>query len=118
MNYYQPSELRDANGGHAGKWHYTVTNDKVTFPAGYCADGCAGHDTPEGAREHFKEYLLDNARFDGKLSNQQRKCEICGVYTERLGQVPSMMVHHSLCDEHCNREGLAQVLHVGDFATS
>mgnify|MGYP001563722148 CR=1 FL=1 len=36
MNYYQALELqRDGKG--CGLWHYTVTNDDMTRPVGYCS---------------------------------------------------------------------------------
>lgn len=117
MNYYQPRELLK-DGKPTGLWHYTCRNDDRVWPVGYCAQDCPGHATPEEAREHYRQYLLDNARYDGYLRDEQRKCEICGAWTQRYAEGPHIFMH-VLCDEHCNREGLSQVIGtMGDIISS
>lgn len=105
MNYYQPSQKIDT-----GKWHFTRTNDGYTIPVGYCADDCDGHDTPDEARAHYRDYELDNARFDGHTVGSRHQCAICGEWTDRFASLgPGLMATFTLCDEHCNREELAKV---------
>lgn len=117
MNYYQPRELKDKEGKALGLWHYTCMNDGKVWPVGYCAQGCPGHADKEGAYQHQKEYLLDTARFDGAFVDAQRPCEICKAWTSKFAD-DSSGGKHILCDEHRNREGLAQILEVGDVISS
>lgn len=111
MNYYDAREKADAKGNPSGRWHYTAQNDNRVFPVGYCAQGCPGHATPEEAREHYRLYLLDNAKYDGKIQGEQRKCEVCGLWVQTYASIPLNMEMHFLCDEHCNRETLDTVMH-------
>ena len=119
MNYYDARELAGVDGQSSGLFHYTAQNDDRIFPVGYCAQGCAGHATPEEAREHYRLYLLDNARYDGELLSEKRKCETCGEWTQTYASIPLNMETHILCDEHCNRETLDTVMHrVGQIISS
>lgn len=116
MNYYQPREIVE-DGQPTGKWKYTMFNKREgTFAVGYCAD-CSGHDTKEGAYQHYKDYLLDKARFDNQQEDQMNRCQICQAFTQRLASVPNHRLF-VLCEAHCNREGLSQVLVVGDQISS
>jgi hypothetical protein len=112
MNYYDAREMRNTQGDPGGLWHYTLQNDDRIYPVGYCAQGCAGHATPEEAREHYRLYLLDNARYDdGVMIDEMRKCEVCGEWTMFYAHIPLNMERHILCDEHRNRETLDRVMH-------
>lgn len=113
MNYRQARELKDEDGKGRGLWHYTNMNDSRIWPEGYCADGCPGHPTPEGAEEHYREYLLATADFQGRIANAQRKCVHpgCDAWTQRNAQVgPGRLETYMLCDLHCNRNGLEKVM--------
>lgn len=83
------------------------------------ADPCPGHATPEEACEHQKEYFLDHAQYDHIMADEQRKCEVCGAWTQRVvtwghGQMSSA----TLCDAHANREELAKIIRVGECMSS
>lgn len=119
MNYYQPRELKGSDGKGNGLFHYTVRNDNRIFAVGYCAEGCDGHPTEEAARRHYTEYLLDNRlQLDLQLTGQQRRCEVCGEWTQGLARVD----HSSswpLCDQHRTREAVAVLFGtVGDMISS
>lgn len=119
MNYYQPRELKDKDGNPSGIWHYTCMNDGRIWAVGYCAQGCPGHDTKDGAYEHQRQYELDNARYNGKLGNEhhreERKCEICGEWTDGYASVGmGGMERYILCDQHRNRESLDTLVEAGD----
>lgn len=118
MNYYTTCELADKEGKPSGLHHYTVTNDNRTRPAGYCADGCPGHPTPEEAREHYKQYLLDHRlRLDGKNGDTQHKCKVCGEWTQGVAFLDE--TPFALCDEHRTREKVSELYgDVGDVASS
>ena len=80
---------------------------------------CPGHDTAEGAQEHYKEYLLDTAYYEQGIAHQQFECEVCGAWTSKCAQVgPGAMETHMLCDEHRNREHLTPLVSVGSSASS
>lgn len=119
MNYYQPREMQDKNGQGTGLWHYTVKNDNRIWAIGNCADNCPGHADKEGAYEHYRQYLIDKARFHAPtVANPTlHKCEICGEWTDKIAII-DQTVHHFLCDTHCNRESLEQVVKVGDAISS
>ena len=111
MNYYDAREKADVDGNPSGLWHFTIQNDNHIFPVGYCAQGCSGHATPEEAREHYRLYLLDSARYDGVTMDEMRKCEVCGDWTLFYAHIPQSMERHTLCDAHRNRETLDTVMH-------
>lgn len=125
MNYRTVTELADKDGKPTGLWHYTITNDGHTSPDGYC-QGCPGHATKEEAYEHYRQYLLDTASFEGRLvqsstSRTEHKCEAadCANWTDRMALVgPGRMEMHFLCDEHRNREHLDPLVVAGDSASS
>ena len=109
MNYYDARERKGADGKGTGKWHYTCENDGRIYPVGYCAQGCEGHDTPEEACEHYRQYLLnERTRYDGQLHGEQRECAVCGAWTQGVVYVDGW---HSyvLCDEHRNREEMERL---------
>lgn len=111
MNYYDAREMSDAQGKSSGLFHYTAQNDDRIFPVGYCAQGCVGHATPDEAREHYRIYLLDSAKYDGMLQGEQRQCEVCGLWIQTYAHIPLNMEAHFLCNEHLNRETLDTVMH-------
>jgi len=131
MNYYAAREI--IRGGHGiGLYHYTVENGGGIFPVGYCSsyrtcptcngqamagmpcgacergaikvDPCPGHPTKEEAEEHYRQYELDGASFDGMDESAQHKCAICQVWTQRYATFSSKPYY--LCDEHRNRAAL------------
>lgn len=119
----------------AGKWRYTCENDGRIWTSGACSrfqtctacDGhsaistdpcstcngrgftdvgeCPGHDTPDEAYIHQTDWLLSRTRFDQSLANEQRRCQVCGEWTQGLASVD----HYSfvLCDGHRTREHVA-----------
>jgi hypothetical protein len=138
MNYYAAREI-EREGRPTGLYHYTVENSGGIHPVGYCSsyrtcpacnghalmgmpcvqcdrsvikvEPCPGHPTKEEAEEHYRQYELDRATFDGRHEDQQNRCAVCGVWTQRYATF-RMHVYH-LCDVHCNREAL-DVLTRGD----
>lgn len=104
MNYYEARQIKTPDGQPSGLWHYTQMNDGRIWPTGYCAEGCPGHPTPEEAQEHQRQYLLDHARYDRRMSNQMRRCRACDAYTDRYVEVNGEP--YVLCDAHHNRESL------------
>jgi len=111
MNYHQARQIDPkADRPDAGKWRYTNMNDGRVWPEGYCAQGCPGHDTPEEAEAHQREYELDHARFEG-LSEPWGDCEVPGCTSGRTPHFarvgPGIPTHVQLCAEHLNRDGLA-----------
>ncbi len=100
---------------------------------------CPGHDTAEGACEHYKEYLLADARYQLETpearakSNQLHRCEAvlegnprdlyddkkrhtvkrCGEFTCGYASHGSYS-HTILCPVHCNREFFAPLVTVGE----
>lgn len=110
MSEYAPVELIDqATGKRRELWVFSRSDPSNSVPIGYCAEDCPGHPTANGAREHFKQYLLDKyAQYDRRLTEQQRPCEICGVLTDRFAEMPSKIA--DLCDNHCNRENFEHLI--------
>jgi hypothetical protein len=99
------------NGPDAGKWYIVVVEGKtVARRAGYCAAGCAGHDTREEALAHQLQYQLERET-DLWLDRRAptARCEICGEATTlraRLGRKTKLFV---LCTRHQSTSSL-QVL--------
>lgn len=71
---------------------------------------CPGHDTPEGAEEHQRQYMLDRrTRYDRHTPNQQHKCRVCGAWTQGFATVGESRMY-ILCDEHRNREEVEKLM--------
>lgn len=93
---------RCEEGPDAGRWYTVVAEPKgVVRRTGYCAAGCAGHDTAEEALAHHLQYQLDRET-DFWLDRRSawRDCEICGEKTTlraRLGRDSALFV---LCTRH------------------
>ena len=92
MPYSEPLQMPN------GKWHFTTTRDGSTVAVGGCADGCPGHDTADGAREHYRDYIVARARF-GVEMREQLKCRVCGERTYlAVTAIPRQLV--PLCGDH------------------
>lgn len=76
------------------------------------------HASPEEACECYRQFMLDTqANYDHKLTDEQRKCQVCGEWTSSLASVGGV-VFVALCDAHRNRENLAKWLTVGSSVES
>lgn len=76
-----------------------------------------GHASAEEAEACYKEYMLDRRLTFGTLEDTQRRCLICGEWTQRYAQVGGFGVYE-LCDLHCTRESMAVLYNVGVSAES
>ena len=88
-------------GNDAGKWYAVVSEHKGVRRAGYCASGCSGHDSSQGALAHYLQFQLDRES-DLWLDRREpaRACEICGAHTTlraRLGHHTKLV---ALCTQH------------------
>jgi len=118
VNYYQPRELTDADDKPTGRWHYTCKNDGRVWPVGNCATDCPGHDSPEGAREHQRQYEITRVRF-GIEWGDYNPCQVCGTLTNGgatwgIGRLS----HARLCPEHQTHEHVDPLVIVGDVISS
>lgn len=114
MNYYEARRVDpDANRPDAGKWRYTCMNDGRIWPIGYCAQDCPGHDDPEGAEQHQREFDLEEALRRGPSHSEPWSfCKFpgCGRRTPSFFEVgPGMGRPIYLCEQHQGREGLATI---------
>ena len=123
MNHYLAREIHGPDGEGTGLYRYTSSNRRTgTFAVGYCRDGCPGHDSPEGAYAHQKEYLLDcRLRFnDGpEKPDTLHRCAVegCEEMTAGTAYVGAMQFWH-LCAEHRTREVVAGLVLVGESWSS
>ena len=109
VRIYEPLEIRE--GPNRGKFHFTVrSDDERWMHAHFCCHNCPGHETIEGAKEHFRQYCLDGADFE-LVADSQLKCKTCGKWTRRRAVVRQGVLSQEfpLCAEHCNRENLEKV---------
>lgn len=117
MNYDQPRQVK---GGRAdGKFHYTRMREGHVYPIGPCRDNdCPGHDTPDGACEHYKIGLIAKAKFIpmGDDEYPKYKCEVAGCCEEAkwIARIPDWARQYQLCRAHANRDGLLLVIQVGE----
>ena len=88
MNYYEPRQHNE------GGWHNTRMNDGRIWPEGYCREH-PPHPSRDEAYECYRSYLLDSARFDVRMVDQQLRCEVCEVFTDRMAEIgPGLMQSH------------------------
>ena len=95
------------DGADAGKWYTVIIERQGTRRGGYCALGCAGHESSEEALAHHLQYQLDRET-DLWLERraQPMDCEICGERTTlraRLGRATRLF---ALCREHQSTNSL------------
>lgn len=77
-----------------------------------------GHENPEEACGCYREFILDTkVRFDHTLSDEQRKCRVCGEWTQSLASIDSF-VFIPLCKAHLNRDSVAKYVNVGESVQS
>lgn len=107
MNHYKAREIA-RDGAGTGRWHYTYENHGRIWPYGYCEGGCPGHDTPEEAEEHFRQFLVEKAVFYPELwKTTQRACAVCQAWTQGGAMYGIGHTHCvALCDQHRSREYL------------
>lgn len=142
MNYYKARQRQSDL-----KWDYTCQNDDRVCPVGYCHKykewtqeemkrfglvssdleksakdkdkyHTHGHDTQEEAEACYREFLLDQElSLNHKDTNTQRKCEVCGEWTQGLAYLDMRVFN--LCDKHMNRESVATLFkEVGEIWSS
>ena len=71
-----------------------------------------GHATADEAAQCYKQYLLDNRlMLNRKMSNMQKKCEICGEWTSLMAQLDGYHIF-ILCEKHQTIEDAASLYHV------
>lgn len=115
MNYYDAREIIE-DGKPTGRWRYTRLNKRTGCVAvGYCAEDCPGHATPEEAREHYRQWQLDNARFsDGsEKADTLHRCDAegCEEYTMGTAELHGGTRRaFFLCEKHRNRDALEEIL--------
>jgi hypothetical protein len=88
-------------GDDAGKWFTVAIEQKTVRRIGYCAMGCAGHDSSDDALTHHLQYQLDR---ETDLWLDRRglggQCELCSEQTTlhaRLGRGTRLF---RLCHAH------------------
>lgn len=107
-----PREL-ERQGQPAGLFHMTVSSDEENwcYPIGPCADKCPGHSTPEEARIHYQEGKLTRLKLDGFDGETQKKCIVCGAWTQTAAYVDDDLFEFwPLCAAHLNVEEATRIL--------
>ncbi len=119
MNYYGATEIRK-DGKGSGLYHYTCNNKRAGIRAvGYCASDCSGHDTEEGAQEHYKQYELDHHLELMRKTNTLQPCAECDKVTRLAARVGSGIgVTIFLCGEHNTRKFVEKHHSVGESISS
>jgi hypothetical protein len=115
MNYDQARELQK-DGKGTGLWHYTSMNDGVIWAIGFCANDCPGHDTKEGAEEHYRQYLVSCIEIRGPKQEEwpKEKCDVAGCKEEatHLGIVRGHRgsLDKQLCETHATAETMDSLI--------
>jgi hypothetical protein len=102
---------------NSGRYHYCCYCYPAgrVWPVGYCAKSCQGHDTKAGAREHYRQFLMDRfSQYTGTLASPSA-CAVCGRLTTHCASID---YHYEwdvigLCPVHLTSEGISAgfVLH-------
>jgi hypothetical protein len=118
IRYYMPLKIA-AGCESSTRYHYCcyLYPAGQAWPVGYCARGCQGHDTKAGAREHYRQFLIDRfGQYTGTLTSTSA-CSVCGRPTTHCALID---YHYEwdvigLCPDHLNREGLAASFVLHDY---
>ena len=82
------------------------------------ANPCPGHATAAEACQHYKQYLLDQAKFFGPKTTEwpKEKCEVddCSAEATHCAAIPGEFRRWQLCAAHANRDQLDKLLSVGE----
>jgi hypothetical protein len=108
----RPREL-EREGKPLGLFHMTVSSDEEDwcYAIGPCASKCPGHPTPEEARAHYQEGKLTLLKLDGFDSETQKKCIVCGEWTQTAAYVDDDMFEYwPLCTTHLTLEEATRIL--------
>ena len=83
----------------------------MTYPVGYCAEDCLGHDTKEEAVSHYTQYQLDKTiHFSKSNLNCPKPCMVCKEPTVKFAEIGSGIGQfYILCEKHFNREELEKL---------
>jgi hypothetical protein len=132
MNYLKARQRKSD-----GKWDYTLENDGVIYPIGYCSayrepnipinpdrlktmrdfsikHHSEGHSTPEEANQCYKKYLLDQRlTLMQQYIDVQHKCAVCGEFTQCCVSIDGWH-KYTLCEKHNNREEVEKLFSVGE----
>lgn len=89
------------SGVDAGKWYPVIVGQNGVRRAGYCATGCPGHDSSQGALAHYLQFQLDR-EVDLWLDRREpaRECEICGAWTTLRARLGRNTKRIALCTHH------------------
>lgn len=96
-------------GAETGKWYAVEVERQAVRRTGYCALGCAGHESSEEALAHHLQYQLDRQTDLWLDRRGAQDCEICGNPTTlraRLGRNTKLIV---LCQQHQSTHSLQKV---------
>ena len=134
MRYYGPRQRKIDE-----KWDYTYMLDDNVFATGYCVGWdeeigvvdldlrklieesieekrpfkdkyhCDGHLTPDGAKECYREYLIDQKLKWRHDKGVQRQCDVdgCGEWTHHYAEAESVMIR--LCEKHKTEEIIRKI---------
>lgn len=106
----------DKDGNPTGLWRYTCRNDSQIWAVGFCAQGCPGHDSPEGAYEHQRQYLLSTVTYDLEYLNWLG-CTACDAPTKK-GARWAMESGAPFCDDHLKPEFVEPHVRAGNVISS
>lgn len=143
MNYYKARQRKSD-----GRWDFSCSNDDVIFPVGYCHEFAEldkdpivgktfsaerkrilyahqskyhtdGHATEEEACACYKSYLIDNSFQLYADTENLRKCQVCGAWTQsRVNIGFGVQQTFTLCPEHATPEKVATMFDIWEFWSS
>lgn len=109
MNHYAARKIDDT------RWKFSVRAQDKCRPTGFCASPhCKGHFSPADAREHYRKYLAETARFShlrlkalGPRCEYPECCEL-SEFVVRIGPGGDWIYH--VCEHHASSELLLKVI--------
>ena len=94
-------------GKDAGKWFVVATQPGgLTHRIGYCARGCAGHESSLAALTHHLQFQLDRETDLWLERRQADACEICGTPTKLRARLGRDTKPNVLCADHQSSSSL------------
>jgi hypothetical protein len=94
-------------GKDAGKWFVvTIQPGGLTHRIGYCARGCAGHESSVAALNHHLQFQLDRETNLFLERRQADACEICGAPTKLRARLGRDTKPNVLCTDHQSSSSL------------
>lgn len=98
---YGPGQIMNKDNSGSGKWIFVGWIGDTNWRTGFCAQKCPGHDSPEEAEQHQKEWISLFETTYWVQNYRKQPCVVCDKPTDQCIRLDWVLgQYRSVCDEH------------------